>query len=117
MNDQIFIEGVHVPAFVGITPEERSATQTLEVSIMMDWDISNAARTERLSMTIDYAEVHRRLFEVVQKKPRNLIETIAEDLAHMVLTEFHPPVVTVEIKKFVFKDARSVGVRITRKKK
>jgi 7,8-dihydroneopterin aldolase/epimerase/oxygenase len=117
MSDQIFIESVHVPAFVGITPEERSEEQTLEISITMDWDISQAARTERLGMTIDYAEVHRRMFEVVQKKPRNLIETIAEDIAHMVLTEFHPNAVTVEIKKFVFKDARSVGVRINRKKK
>ena len=43
-----------------------------------------------------------------------LIEKLAADIAAMILTEFGPDTVSVEVKKFVIPQARHVAVRLTR---
>jgi dihydroneopterin aldolase len=43
-----------------------------------------------------------------------LIETLAVDLAGMILREFRPARVAVEVKKFVLPEARWVSVRLRR---
>jgi hypothetical protein len=43
-----------------------------------------------------------------------LIETLAVDLARMIIGEFGAKTVTVEVKKFVISQARHVSVSVTR---
>jgi dihydroneopterin aldolase len=45
-----------------------------------------------------------------------LIETLAVDIAQMILEEFGPRSVAVEVKKFIIPQARHVSVRVTRSK-
>jgi dihydroneopterin aldolase len=45
-----------------------------------------------------------------------LIETLAVDIAQMVLEDFGPRSVMVEVKKFIIPEARHVSVRVSRSK-
>ncbi len=116
MPDQIIIDGMQIMARVGVPDEERARPQKLEVSVVMELDLSRAAQTDQLAMSVDYAEAQRRTIEVVQQKPRFLIETMAEDIAQRLLRDFQIARVEVEVKKFVLENTRSVAVRISRRR-
>lgn len=65
-------------------------------------------------MTIDYAEVRERVIHCARERPRALIETVAEDLAHELITVYRMRRIQVEVRKFVLEHARCAGVRIVR---
>ena len=69
-----------------------------------------------LDRTIDYQAVSQRLLDFGRGRSWKLIETLAVELAEMILREFKPSRVTVEVKKFVIPQARHVSVRATRPK-
>ena len=103
-------------AHVGVPRKERARAQRLEISIRLDLDLRRAAVSEKIGQTVDYAEVHRRVIEVTRERPRPLIETVAEDVARMILCEFKAGSVEVEVRKFILPRTRSVAVRILRKR-
>lgn len=104
-------------AYVGVPEAERTVAQKLEINLEMGLDLSRAASSQRLTMTVDYAEVHRRVIELVHERPRALIESVAEDLAQMILQNFVIQRVDVEVRKFILPNVRSVSVRIVREKR
>ncbi len=114
MTDKIILDGIQIMASVGISEEERSRPQRIEVSVVLNLDLSDAARSEQLNRSVDYAEVHRRIIEVVQHRPRPLIETVAEDIAQTLLKTFKLKQVEVEVRKFILENTRSVAVCIVR---
>jgi dihydroneopterin aldolase len=114
--DRITIADLEVHWHVGITKEERSQPQRLLVTLGLDVDMAAAAASDNLAQTIDYAAVTRKVLAFGNDCHWELIETLASDLAAMVLDEFSPTGVTVEVKKFVIPQARYVSVRLARKK-
>jgi dihydroneopterin aldolase len=112
--DQILIEDLEVYGAVGVPAAERAQPQRLLISATLDHDFSAAARQDALGETIDYHAVVLRLKELAEARPRRLLETLAVEMAEMILTEFRPKEVTVEIKKFILPETRYVGVRVTR---
>ena len=115
MADQIILHGIQVMARVGVPAEERAQQQPLEISVALDLDLRRAARTEKLNATLDYASVHQKIIQVVQARPRPLIETVAEDIAQALLKIFKIKRIEVEVRKFILQHTRSVAVRIIRK--
>lgn len=83
--DSITLKGLRIPARHGATEEERAAGQTFMVDVMARLDLSEPGRTDDLSKTLDYGvlaeEIHRR----VSGEQWNLIETVAERVADLVL--------------------------------
>jgi 7,8-dihydroneopterin aldolase/epimerase/oxygenase len=69
-----------------------------------------------LRETIDYYAVSRRLLAFGEGRSWKLIETLAVDIAAMVLADFGAEAVTVEVKKFIIPEARHVSVRLTRER-
>ncbi len=101
-------------AHVGVPPEERATPQLLEIDLTLDYDLKQAARTERIGMSIDYAAVHQKIIQIAQLRPRPLIETVAEDVASAMFENFPAEKVTVVVRKFILPNTRSVSVKITR---
>jgi dihydroneopterin aldolase len=66
--------------------------------------------SDRLAKTIDYFAVSQRLLEFGDNRSWRLIEKTAANIAAMILAEFHPDGVSVEIKKFAVPQARYVSV-------
>lgn len=112
--DTITLADLEVRFHVGVPDEERARAQRLLLTIEMDLPLSPAATTDDLEKTINYYEVGRRIGELGNGRQWKLIETLAEDIARLVLTEFKPFRIRVEVKKFILPDTRYVSVRIER---
>ncbi len=116
-TDRITISDLEVCFQVGITEQERARAQRLLITLEMDHDFTTAAARDNLADTIDYAAVTDRLLHFGNGCHWELIETLAAEIATMVLDEFRPHRVTVEVKKFIIPQARHVSVRLTRVRK
>ncbi|MBN2507004.1 MAG: dihydroneopterin aldolase [Verrucomicrobia bacterium] len=112
--DTILISDLEVHFRVGVTESERARPQRLLVSVEMDLDVRRATSSDDLAETIDYEAVCARLRSFGDGVHWSLIETLAEEAAAVILEEFRPRRVTVEVKKFVIPQTRHVAVRITR---
>src|ERR1039458_3267031 len=110
--DRIVIQDLTVFCHVGVSDAERANPQRLALTVEMDRDFSLLA--DALDRTIDYQAVSQRLLDFGRGRSWKLIETLAVELAEMILREFKPSRVTVEVKKFIIPKARHVAVRVTR---
>lgn len=110
--DRIAIHDLAVLFHVGVPAAERANPQRLTLTVEMEHDFSVIG--DALDRTIDYQAVSQRLLDYGRERSWQLIETLAVELAEMILREFKPSRVTVEVKKFVLPQARHVSVRVTR---
>lgn len=99
---------------VGVSDEERAKPQRLLLTVDMEFDFSAAAMNDRLTKTIDYYRVTQEILKFGEGRSWKLIEKVASDVADLVLSEFHPENVTVEVKKFPIPQARYVSVSLTK---
>jgi len=102
---------------VGVPDAERAQPQRLLLTVEMESDFSAAAKSDSITDTIDYFAVSQRLLKFGDRKNWKLIEKLAADIADMILAEFKPAAVTVEVKKFVIPEARHVSVTLTKRLK
>jgi dihydroneopterin aldolase len=99
-GDEVFLEGMRFYAYHGANPEERTQGQRFVVDLRIAADLREAGRTDDLTKTINYSHVYKRVREIVEGEPRNLIEAVAEEIAAMVLREFAAAnAVTVTVRK------------------
>jgi dihydroneopterin aldolase len=112
--DQIIINELEVFARVGVPEAERASPQKLLITLIMDHDFSKAALKDDLGATVDYYAVSIKVLEFAKERDWKLIETLAVDLAHLILRDFKPQRVSVQIKKFIVPQARFVAVQIER---
>jgi FolB domain-containing protein len=115
-ENQISIIDLEVFYRVGVPDEERAKPQRLLLTVEMDFDFSAAAHTDSIADTIDYFAVSQRLLKFGEGKSWKLIEKLAADIADLVLSEFKPGSVTVEVKKFPIPQAHYVSVSLTKKR-
>jgi dihydroneopterin aldolase len=112
--DQITIKDLEVFYRVGVTEEERAQPQRLLLTIELEHSFGAAAAEDDLEKTINYDTMAQRLLRFGETRSWNLIETAAVEIARMVMAEFKPQKVSVEVKKFVLPQARYVSVRVSR---
>lgn len=112
--DTIRITDLEVFYCVGVTEVERAMPQRLLVSVEMAHDFASAIARDNLADTIDYHSLSKRLLGFGEGCHWQLIETLAADLAAMILDEFGPKSVAVEVKKFVIPQAAHVSVVVAR---
>ena len=96
-EDRILLEGMVFHGRHGTLPAERELGQPFVVDVELRLNLRPAGLSDDLTQTVDYGEVHRRVKEIVEGEPVNLIETIAERIAAAILQD-HPLVETVRVK-------------------
>jgi dihydroneopterin aldolase len=101
---------------VGVADAERAQPQRLLLTVEMESGFSAAAKSDRIADTIDYFAVSQRLLKFGEGKNWKLIEKLAADICEMILSEFKPEKVAVEVKKFPIPQARHVSVSLTRER-
>jgi 7,8-dihydroneopterin aldolase/epimerase/oxygenase len=111
---QISITDLEVFYRVGVPDAERAKPQRLLLTVEMESDFSAAAKSDSIADTIDYFAVCQRLLKFGEGREWKLIEKLAADIADMILAEFKPQNVSVEVKKYVIPEARHVAVSLTR---
>jgi FolB domain-containing protein len=111
--NKIIIKDLEVSFRVGVPDEERAQPQRLLITVEMEHDFSEAAQTDDLTKTIDYFAVAQTLLKFGEGRSWKLIEKLANDIAGVVIDEFHATGVSVEIKKFIIPGTKYVAVRLS----
>jgi 7,8-dihydroneopterin aldolase/epimerase/oxygenase len=111
---RISIVDLEVFYSVGLTDEERARPQRLLITVDMNVDFSSAALSDRLERTINYHTVAQRLLKFGDGRQWKLLERLVTNLVDMILLEFRPEDVSVEVKKFALPQAQYVSVSLTR---
>ena len=113
--DIVFVEGLRVDTVIGVYDWERQVRQTVVLDLEMATDNSRAAASDGLVDALDYAEVSKRVLAFVEGSEFQLIETMAEQVAALVLAEFKVPWLRLRLAKpGAVRQARAVGVVIER---
>jgi 7,8-dihydroneopterin aldolase/epimerase/oxygenase len=118
-SDEILLEGMRFYAYHGVNPEERALGQRFMVDVTLVVDLRRAGQSDDLTDTVSYSAVYKVVRGIVEGEPRQLIETVAEEIATAILTEFLPVervTVTVRKPEVPMKGSMldAAGVRITR---
>ena len=115
--DKIFIEDLQIDTVIGIYDWERQIRQVISLDIEMGRDISRAAATDAIEDTLNYKEVAKRLIAYVQNSRFELIESLVERIAEIILYEFDIARVKVKLSKpGAVRYSRNVGVEIVRER-
>lgn len=115
--DKVFISQLHVDTIIGVYDFEKESKQSLYFDIEMLTDTKPAATNDDINLALDYAKVSERVIAHSTAKPVELLETLLEQLAHIILTEFNTSTVTIRVSKpAAVAQALTVGVEITRTK-
>lgn len=88
MADRIELTGLQAHGYHGVLPHEREFGQTFIVDVTMWLDCSEAARDDDLTKTINYAELAQLAHDTVTGQPRDLIETVAAEIAETALDRY-----------------------------
>lgn len=115
MNDRIFIEGLQVETVIGVYDWERSLRQRLVFDITLATDIKPAAQKDDINQTLDYKTISDRVIAFSESKSHQLIETLAEQVAALILQEFNVHWLAVKLSKpGALPKANNVAVYIER---
>lgn len=112
--DYLIIQDLTVDFRVGVPEAERTSPQRLLITMEMEIDVAAAVAEDDLNRTVDYDAVKKRIADLGVGRSWKLIESLASEIAGIVLREFRPSAVTVEVKKFILPETRWVAVRIRR---
>jgi dihydroneopterin aldolase len=114
--DTISIKGLQLPCFIGVPDEERASQQTLLADISLSLTHPLSRLHDHIDDTVDYDALSQQLVQEAQHHPRQLIETLADDLAQRCLS--HPKVAqaSITIRKFILPNTEHVAVTLTRNK-
>ncbi|MDJ0814215.1 MAG: dihydroneopterin aldolase [Woeseiaceae bacterium] len=113
--DIIFLHDLRIETVIGLWEWERKIRQTVAIDLEMSADIRKAAATDSVDDTLNYKLVAKRLQEYVGESSFQLVETLAEKIAGIVLDEFDVAWVRVKVNKpGAIRGARDVGVIIER---
>jgi dihydroneopterin aldolase len=117
MDDIVFIEALQVDALIGVHDWERHAPRPLVLDLELGFDNRIPAASDRLADTLDYDAISRRLREYAAQTAFELVESLAEQCAALVLAEFGASRVRLKLSKpGAVEHARAVGVIIERRR-
>jgi len=113
--DIIFLHDLKVDAVIGIWDWERKIRQTVVIDLDMATNIRKAAETDSVEDTLNYKLVAKRVRQFVADSEYQLVETLAEKIAAIVIDEFGTGWVRVRVNKpGAIRGAKDVGVIIER---
>ena len=118
MSDRIMLEGMVFMGRHGVRPEEQLEPQPFEVDVELMLNLQPAGIDDDLAKTVDYARVFDTCRQIVESTRYDLVEALAEAIAHEVLADFAIAEVTVRVRKPRVQlggTIRAAGVEIRRR--
>ncbi|UOO91516.1 MULTISPECIES: dihydroneopterin aldolase [Vitreoscilla] len=114
--DIIFLNGMGVETLVGVFEWERQKKQKLMLDVTVGM-ASNENRQDDLGNTISYADIAHLVRDDLQGQQFQLLETVAEHTAQLILAQTGVLEVTVKVvKPGILSGIKEVGIQITRQK-
>lgn len=97
MPDRIVLDGMVFQARHGVHEREKTTAQRFEVDVELLLDLQPAGLEDDLARTLDYGRVYETVRTIVESTTFNLIEALAEAIAHELLADF-PALEEVEVR-------------------
>ncbi|MEK6869810.1 MAG: dihydroneopterin aldolase [Nanoarchaeota archaeon] len=98
-KDKIIIKDLEIECIVGVRKRERKEKQKIYVTIEIYTNTEKAAKSSNITDTINYSSIIKNIKRLVTNKKYLLLETMAEDIAKMILRNKNTNEVKVLIKK------------------
>ena len=115
--DHIFIRELRLETLIGFHKREKLAPQAIRVDLEIGIAGNKAYASDKVADCIDYEKVTARVRELAGERHFNLVETLADRVARMVIEEFGAAWVKVSVAKLgVLNNAALVGVTVERKR-
>jgi dihydroneopterin aldolase len=115
--DIIFLSEVKLQTKLGVPEWERLLPQTIIVDIEIAYDLSLACKSDAISDTINYGAVVTRLRETLNSHSFKLVESLAEHLCQLIISEFDAISVKIKVAKpGIVPGLKALGVMIERKR-
>ena len=116
-RDIVYIRELQVETIIGIFDWERKIKQTVSIDIEMETDIAKAAKSDHIDDALNYKAVGKRIIQFVEESEYQLIETMVETIAQIVLKEFNVNWLRLRVSKpGALRGAKDVGLVIERDK-
>ncbi len=116
--DIIYLRDLRIGATIGIYEWEKRIKQIVSIDLEMATDIKKAAASDSIEDTLNYKAVAKRVIAFVEESQFELVETLIERIAELLLKEFEIPWVRVTLSKpGAVSGSRDVGIIIERGKK
>ena len=114
MRDCIFIQKLELRARIGVPDSERSQPQRLTANLVLEPIRGFSVLDDRIENAVDYHRVCLAVQALATSGSRHLLETLAEEIAQMLLRDFLLAAVEIELRKFILPDTDFVAVKIRR---
>jgi FolB domain-containing protein len=110
----IEVRGLEVHASVGVPEEERASRQRLLLDLRFAAAEQPRELHDDIARTVDYFLVTQRVRALAEESPRRLIETLADDVADVMIGEYPICWIEVTIRKFIVPGTEWVSVSVRR---
>lgn len=114
--DRIVVRRLAVTCHIGVPEDERANPQQLWVNLTMEPRRGFDALGDDITRTVDYHAVAVEIEALAAARPRQLIETLAVEIAQHLLDGHPLAAVEVEIEKRILPQTEFVGVRVRRER-
>ena len=115
--DAILFRDLRVEVLIGIHRRERHAAQTVSIDLEIGVPGTAVFASDKVADTIDYEQVALRIRALAASGHFRLVETFADRIAALLISDFGAPWVKVTAAKVgILANAKFVGVSIERRK-
>ncbi len=98
-GDAILLEGIHVPAALGVTKAEREMRRPVRVDLEIGCDLRRSGQSDRIGDTVDYGEIYRVVEDVAGGREHRLVEALGERICSALLDGFAVDWVRIRVRK------------------
>ncbi|MDR1615669.1 MAG: dihydroneopterin aldolase [Syntrophomonadaceae bacterium] len=118
-KDKIIAKGLTFKGCHGVLGQEKDTAQIFKVDAVIYADLKAAAASDDIEQTIDYAMIYGDIKAVIENNSYNLIETLADKIANLLLNKYPAEAVEVCVYKPnppLIQDIDYFAVSLTRKR-
>ncbi|MGC5077378.1 dihydropteroate synthase [Agrococcus sp. DT81.2] len=87
LHGTIDLRGIRATGHHGVLPEERRDGQEFVVDVSLGLDVRDAVAADDVARTVHYGELAERIVAAIERDPVDLIETLADRIAHVCLED------------------------------
>lgn len=98
-RDRILVRDLHLETVIGIEPAERLRRQPVVLHLDLGADVRAAADSDSIDDALNYDALTQRVRAFVEASEFQLIETLAERVAALIVDEFKVPWLRLELRK------------------
>lgn len=114
-SHRLFIKDCSVQTWIGVYEHEQKTPTILIFNIELDVDARQAASSDLIGDTVDYAVVVSFLREYLRNARHRLLETLTQQVADQIFSTFNVSRVRLSVAKTgILEGVASVGVEIVR---